>query len=151
VVATLLSNLAAPAIGLVAGLGGVYWGSRLAQRQWVSDKKRQEYAELLESLFEFDEQVVKYQATRIKGPNLTFAQLKVARVIHTRLFIQKAVAKLALLERWSQVEKISSLPLGDLASRTYNMPQLSMTDFNKEFYALIDTIKTFAAKDLKIS
>jgi hypothetical protein len=79
VVAPVLSNLAAPITGLVAGLGGVYWGSRLAQRQWVADKRRQEYAELLESHFEFNEQVVKYQATRIRGPDLTLAQLKVAR------------------------------------------------------------------------
>jgi hypothetical protein len=33
----------------------------------------------------------------------------------------------------------------------HNMPQFSMTDFDKEFFALSDGVKAFARTDLKVS
>ena len=98
-------------VGIAGTLGGVFLGQHMTQRwqrkQWMLDRQKEEWRELLTALAESLRMQMKIYPGRALSPEeqrtIVEAQSNSFRVIRDRIFIASDVAQLNIENRWSRV------------------------------------------------
>jgi hypothetical protein len=105
-----------PLIGVAVGAFLTALLTRRSQfNQWLRDRKLQEYTELLDVLLERKEAILwgkSNMGVEVLSPQQqadeTRKYLAVSKTFQNRLFIDKSLRKLQVLEKWSETEREAS-------------------------------------------
>ena len=123
-----------PLVGVLIGAGLT---SRIQRRQWLADKKKEEYRELFAVLTEsYGELLQLHQADELTVDVVNKIQIRVVNVVHNRIFTSDGVmTKMDVFKEWS--DALAKLRSGDVV------------DFSSRFGGLTEDIRQIALKDIQ--
>jgi hypothetical protein len=125
-------------VGILGTLGGIVIGQRMARswqrKQWLLDKKIEEYRELLASLTETFTAHVRMQGEGLDSESqrkVADLEAKSLRTIRDRILVAKEISEASILEHWI------------LALRRFER-SLNGKQFSADFHAIGDSIVKLA-------
>jgi hypothetical protein len=125
-----------PLVGVLIGAGLT---SHIQRRQWLADRKREEYRELLTVLTEsYGEVLLLHQKDDLTIDAVNKVQIRLVNTVHNRIFTSHGVMReIDVFKEWSKaLDQLKSGRVGE---------------FSSTFGALTEDIRRIALKDIENS
>lgn len=122
-----------PLVGVLIGAGLT---KHIQRRQWLADRKREEYRELLTVLTQGYGEVMELdQRNELSVDAVNQIQIRVVHAVHNRIFTSdEAMVKIDVFKEWS--DALQKLRIGD------------KMEFSTKFGALTEDIRQIALEDI---